>query len=91
MVDHYYYGSLGQRDTDLAGRVMMLQRKETVEHRFSESAFSGIPDGIFNHPVIVLSRKPLLDGVVAVLIVSSVASLPLATAPRELIRRQPNR
>jgi hypothetical protein len=53
---------------DLAGCVMMLPPRSNVQNQIPPTI--RIDDGIFNHPVIILSKNPI-HNLVAVLIVSS--------------------
>ena len=70
MVD--YYTSVDQCPMDLGGGFMMLPPREHVQNKIPSTI--SIDDGIFNHPVIILSKSPLRDlgvcDLVAVLVVS---------------------
>lgn len=52
----------------LGGRLMMLPREEEIAESFAST--QDIETGIFNHPVVVISRQ-VHQGNVAVLVVSS--------------------
>ncbi|CAH0023665.1 unnamed protein product [Clonostachys rhizophaga] len=73
----------------LGGRLMMLPREEEIEE--SIPAMQAIEPGIFNHPVVVLSRQ-VHQGNVAVLLVSSPLQLPrsctLAIAHGKTMKKQ---
>jgi hypothetical protein len=76
---------LNSASTDLAGRIMALAPKEAIQDRISTG--SSIDTGIWDHPVILLSRTPV-DGAVAVLVVSLISiSLLATTATNPFARR----
>lgn len=72
---HRHYDSWGQpkRCPHLQGHFMMLPKKE--EAAIIDPAVTAIQSGVFNHPVVVLSKQ-VHQGKVAVFIVSFFASSP---------------
>jgi hypothetical protein len=59
--------SLTDRKADLSGRIMMLPKLARIDREVF--ATTSIDEGVFGHPVLILSRV-LLNGDVAVLIVN---------------------
>lgn len=70
MVD--FYPSLGQCSVSLAGHLMMLPQKDSIQNQILASL--DIEDGIFNHPVVVLSTSPV-SGIISFLVVGCLSRL----------------
>ncbi|KAH7153863.1 hypothetical protein DER46DRAFT_389504 [Fusarium sp. MPI-SDFR-AT-0072] len=69
----------------LEGRIMMLPKRAEVEARITTTL--PITSGIFNHPVVILSKE-IYHGKVAVFVVTSFDGTPIENRHPDPVRRQ---